>query len=218
MPAIKKVSEKVPEQFGNAMIKAVREFAHNEIPDTVDLDENWFEHVKNVDTRNAICETYYGARWLYRIGLALLVSDIERFAHVRAQIIDYGSICEALLAEMIVHGLTIGIMTGTQYQYISATHIQKNKITFHTYRGGVAKQTFWWCIAVAKEESIIDEYLEKELIKLRDMRNTVHLTEKIKAQKINKRDYTLGESAVALKTLEKTIYQTKSWFAKHPAP
>src|SRR5438552_1659643 len=37
----------------------------------------------------------YGARWLYKLGLGLLVDGDESIAHVRTQVIDYGSICEA---------------------------------------------------------------------------------------------------------------------------
>ena len=162
--------------------------------------------------RTAICDTFHGARWIYKLGLALLVDGKEQYAHVRAQVIDYGSICEMLLSEMIVHGLAKGKLTKEQYKYKDTWKRQSILWSrFSDIRPAVQSQKFWWHIAVAREERIIRPDLASELEGLRKIRNTVHITEKINSNTT----YHLSMSARALETLQKTINQTKSWHRRN---
>jgi len=205
-------SKVIPEHFGKAVMDAVSDFARNGIADPAALDAKWFEHIKDDNVRAAICDTFYGARWIYKVGLALLVDGKEQYAHVRAQVIDYGSICEMLLAEMIVHGLSKGKFKSTQFKFRDTTkrqHIQWSR--FNDIRPAVQSQKFWWHIAVAREEHIVTRELAKDLDGLRAIRNTVHITAKINSNTT----YHLPMSARALETLQKTINQTKSWYNRN---
>jgi len=202
----------IPEHFGKAVMTAISNFAKSGIADESELDSKWFEHVKDNNVRTALCDTFHGARWIYKLGLALLVDGKECYAHVRAQVIDYGSICETLLAEMILHGLEKGKLKGQRYRFADNAHHQPIRWAKHSdMRKTIERQKFWWHIAVAKEEGIIDAGLSRELDGLRNVRNTVHLTEKINSNTV----YHLNMSARALETLQKTINQTKSWYNRH---
>ena len=202
----------IPEHFGKAIMSAVSDFARKGIADSSDLNEKWFDHIKDDGVRSAICDTFHGARWIYKLGLALLVDGKEQYAHVRAQVIDYGSICEMLLSEMIVHGLSNGKFTKEQYKFKDTW--KRQAIQWNRYvdiRPAVQSQKFWWHIAVAREERIIRPELATELDGLRKIRNTVHITEKINSNTT----YHLSMSARALETLQKTINQTKSWHRRN---
>lgn len=202
----------IPEHFGKAVMEAVSNFARSGIADAAELDTKWFEHIKDDNVRLAICDTFHGARWIYKIGLALLVDGKEQYAHVRAQVIDYGSICEMLLSEMIVHGLSKGKFKGEQYKFKDTAKRQRTHWSrFADIRPAVQSQKFWWHIAVAREEHIIKADLATELNGLRAIRNTVHITEKINSNTT----YHLPMSARALETLQKTINQTKSWYNRN---
>ena len=202
----------IPEHFGKAVMDAVSKFARSGIADSADLDAKWFEHIKDDGVRAAICDTFHGARWIYKLGLALLVDGKEQYAHVRAQVIDYGSICEMLLSEMIVHGLSNGKFTKDQHKFKDTGKHQRIPWTRYTdIRPAVQSQKFWWHIAVAREERVIKADLAKELDGLRKIRNTVHITEKINSNTT----YHLAMSARALETLHKTINQTKSWYNRN---
>ena len=202
----------IPEHFGKAVMEAVSTFARSGIADSSELNAKWFEHIENDDVRTAICDTFHGARWIYKLGLALLVDGKEQYAHVRAQVIDYGSICEMLLSEMIVHGLAKGKLTKEQYKYKDTWKRQSILWSrFSDIRPAVQSQKFWWHIAVAREERIIRPDLASELEGLRKIRNTVHITEKINSNTT----YHLSMSARALETLQKTINQTKSWHRRN---
>lgn len=212
------MSSSIQEKFGQVIIDGLTTFAQNGIPDPTKFDTNWFEHVQEKSVRDALCDTLYGARWIYKVGLALQVKDKELFAHVRSQVIDYVSVSETLLAEMIAHGHAKKKLTGKQWQFkdipFNAADKPTKKIKWWNYtssRHAVAKQTFKWYMVVAEEEKIIDSALAASLEKMRQFRNTVHITERASAAA----NYSLGSSAEAFKIMQNTINQTKSWFNKN---
>ncbi len=204
------IDEKIKIKFGNSIIECLTEFARTGIPDSVKMDTTWFEHVQEKAVREALCDTFYGARWHYKVGLALLVQKQEQYAHVRAQVVDYASICETLLAEMLIHGVTNSKFTGSQYLY--SDFQKKRPLKWVTnQRKTVEKQTFAWYIKVAEEEKIIDAPLVKAIEKIRVLRNTVHITERAKRNN----SYSLQVSDEAFKTMQQTINQTKKWYNKN---
>jgi hypothetical protein len=89
-------------------------FARQDLGDPAEYEATYFQHVADSQLRTALAETMYGARSLYKLGLAFLVQDAEQLAHVRAQIFDYASICEGLLGEMIRHAITKNIVVGNK--------------------------------------------------------------------------------------------------------
>jgi len=78
-------------------------------------------HISNAELRQTIAEAVYGARWIYKLGLVLLVKDDELLAHARAQIMEYGAACEAILSDMLnQHKSTI--VNDTFYNKINMCH------------------------------------------------------------------------------------------------
>lgn len=204
--------KKIQEQFGQEIIDAMARFAKKDIKAAADLELGEFSHVANADLRRALAETLYGARWLYKLGLALLANNKEQFAHVRAQIIDYASICEALLADVLVQARSKGKLTGPQSSWFDVK--KKRKLVWDTSDPlkTVHATTFEWRIAVAEESSIIDRTLAAELNKIRTRRNTVHLTLKVMMGV----SYYAGLAKRTHEAMHKLITQTKDWVKKNP--
>ncbi|GBO83458.1 hypothetical protein A6779_11500 [Marinobacter adhaerens] len=199
--------KKIQEQFGQVFIDAMAEFAKKDIKTTSELENDEFTHVQDQNIRTALAETLYGARWLYKLGLALLATDEEQYAHVRAQIIDYASICEALLADVICQAYQANSLQGTQYQYFDIR--QNNAMRWNRRRplNSINNTTFEWRIKVAEESGIIDSQLTRSLNGMRDKRNTVHLTRKITSGVT----YWAGFAKRSHTTMYELINQTKSW-------
>lgn len=202
----------IQEQFGQEVIDAVSRFAKRDIKDAAALVADEFSHVADVDLRNALAETLYGARWLYKLGLALLADNVEQYAHVRAQIIDYASISEALLADLIVQAHTKGKLAGTQYQRQSVTGKRLLTWNLAAPEETVARTTFEWRIIVARESAIIDGPLSGQLNKIRVRRNTVHLTAKVMAGDT----YHAGLAKLSHTVMHEAIRQTKAWVVANP--
>ena len=200
----------VQEQFGDAIIEAVAMFARSDLPTVDQLKKDDFSHVRDSGLRDALAETFYGARWIYKLGLALLVKDAEQLAHVRAQVMDYGSVCEGLLSDCISHALQKNQMCGQKYKYTYVTN-SKKRIDWQVQDllAKVTRQNFFWRIEVASEEGIIDQQLQNCLHSMRMERNTVHKTAR------THRAF-LGTSKTLFNTVLETIQQTKNWRARHP--
>lgn len=198
----------IQEQFGQELIDAVAKFAKSEISSPDELGVEKFDHVADHELRRALAETLYGARWLYKLGLALLVSGDERSAHVRMQVIDYASICEALLADMILQAQGSGKVSGDQYKF---TDFQKKRSLDWNVnpRKQVHKTTFEWRIKVSEEFEIIDAKLANSLNAIRGHRNTVHLTQKIQ-QGV---PYYIGMAQRSFNVMNKLIKVTRKWRA-----
>lgn len=202
----------IQEQFGQEIIDAMARFAKRDIKEPTALMAAEFSHVQDVAMRQALAETLYGTRWLYKLGLALLADNVEQFAHVRAQIIDYASIAEALLSDMIVQGYRKNILAGPQYlKKFSRGNIS---LVWNTANPGetVSFTTFEWRIKVAHESGIINSNLSRQLNGIRTRRNTVHLTAKVMAGVV----YYAGLAKRSHEAMYETIRQSKAWAAAHP--
>lgn len=205
-------SKIIQEQFGQEIIDAMARFAKRDIKEPAALAADEFSHVQDGALRTALSETLYGARWLYKLGLALLANNVEQFAHVRAQIIDYASIAEALLADLIVQAHGKGKLAGTQYERRYTRGTAPLKWNAADPAETVSHTTFEWRIKVAHESGIIDSNLSGQLNGIRTRRNTVHLTEKVMAGVV----YYAGLAKRSNEAMRETIRQTKAWAAANP--
>jgi hypothetical protein len=205
-------SKAIQEQFGQEIIDAMARFAKRDIKEPAALAADEFSHIHDAALKQALAETLYGTRWLYKLGLALLANNVEQFAHVRAQIIDYASIAEALLADAIVQARAKGKLTGTQYQ---RKYTRGNtRLTWNPADPSetVSYTTFEWRIKVAHESGIINAALSGQLNGIRTRRNTVHLTAKVMAGVV----YYAGLAKRSHEAMHETIRQTKAWVAANP--
>jgi hypothetical protein len=195
----------IQEQFGQTIIDAFAGFARADLENVAALEARLFHHVSNAPLKRRLAETLYGARWIYKLGLALLVANEEQMAHVRSQILDYGAVCEGLLHDMIDHALRVG-MTGTRYTYKNPRLLTGPYPTTPTQ---ITNQSFFWMIEVAKDEHIINHNLYLALDRLRLERNTVH---------VHARGYRafLNTSRWAFGLVERVARQTQGWKAANP--
>jgi hypothetical protein len=203
----------IQEQFGQRVIDAFAEFARSDLKRPAQLANDEFSHVANADLRSRLSEVFYGVRWIYKLGLALLTQDVERAAHIRAQIVDYASVSEALLSDCIAHAIRRGHTVGVGYQYIDPDK-QLRPITWNARNPQPMRHrlSLWWFTRIAREFGIVDQALATELDWLRDQRNTVHLQHR---SAIGQKAF-LNQSKRAYGVALRTIRQTKRWKARHP--
>jgi hypothetical protein len=207
------VDKKIQAQFGEAVIQELADFARQDVVSTANFEQNEFSFVSDANLRRALATTMYGARWLYKLGLALLVTGDERVAHVRTQIIDYGSISESLLCWAIARGVVGNYLNGTAWRQSGAT-TGGNPLSWNAANADrqARKRSFWWLIEVSKEEAIVNPLLAGDLQRLRKYRNTVHVTE-LAARNIT---YAIAEAKRAYTTCYKTVQAVRTWAATHP--
>lgn len=197
----------VQENFGEKIIDAVTDFAKSDLKSVADLEANEFSHIADRHLRLVLAETFYGARWLYKLGLALMVRDAEQMAHVRAQVLDYGAVCEGLLSDALFHALNTNRMRGQKYRRYKFNRPRAIiNWAVQDKLGQLTRQTFYWHIAVATEEDVIDAGLSSRLDTMRRERNTVHMRSR------THRAF-LGTSKALFDTTLETIRQTKEWRA-----
>jgi len=203
----------IQEQFGERVIQAFADFARADLDDPDALAGGSFNHIADPRLRQELSQVFYGARWIYKLGLALLTKDEERAAHVRAQIVDYASVCEALLSYCMAHAITRGHTVGTDYQWADPD-TRRKRINWNPLQPDrmLAKQSLWWLVRISREFRIVTPTLEAELQWLREQRNTVHL----RARASLGPTAFLNQSKRAFEATTETIRQTKVWRNTHP--
>jgi hypothetical protein len=200
----------IQEQFGERVIGAFAEFARADLEDPDTLEKQSFSHVRDARLRKELAQVLYGARWFYKLGLALLTKDEERAAHVRAQIVDYASVCEALLSYCIAHAIRGGHTKGNSYQWADPD-IKKKQITWQPAQVEkiLARQSLWWLVRIAGYFGIISVALGDDLNWLRNQRNTVHLRQRVALG----RTAFLNQSKRAFEITVEVVQATKIWKA-----
>lgn len=206
-------SKAIQEQFGQKIIESFAEFARHDLQDIPTLEASTFNHVADARLRRELAQVLYGARWIYKLGLALLTSNEERAAHVRAQIVDYAAVSEALLSYCISHAIRRGHTVGVGYTFDQPDTSQRPLVwNVANPDPMIAKRTMWWLAKIAAQFQIITPALETELQWLREQRNTVH----IRARVALGATAFLNQSKRAFEATLDTVTRTKTWMAGHP--
>lgn len=200
----------IQEQFGQVIIDAVNSFARTDLLTVGAIEAANFPHIGDPTLRRRLAETLYGARWIYKLGLALLVKDVEQIAHVRAQLIDYAAICEGVLLDMVDHAFTRRLLNGQKYRFRDPDNrrypLNWNPGRHHAL---LSRQSFFWLIAISEEEGIITPQLARRLDWLRDERNRVHI-------RARTHQSFLGTSRNAFGLVMRLVDQTSRWKRNHP--
>lgn len=198
--------------LGEAVVRAIQEFASSDIESVQALESGLFRPVKDSKLRRKLAETLFGARWLYKLGLVTLATKERRAAHVRAQIIDYSAICEATLVDAITHGIVDSHLKGTAWQTF------RNKpCSWPATASGVRRQirkerNFYWLIEVGKDEKIFPADLADRLHWLRERRNSVHIAE---MAAVDEKVY-LSTSRDAFQIMKTCVERVGTWLQVHP--
>lgn len=206
------MSKPIQEQFGERVIQAFADFARADLKSPDEMESDEFAHVNDAGMRRCMAEVLYGSRWLYKLGLATLTRDEERAAHVRAQLVDYASIVEGLLSDMIAHAIRKGYAKGDAYLWRDPD-VKRQPIRWNPATPEVVlkKAMFWWLIRVAHEFGIVSQQLADGLQRLREQRNDVHIR---KMAKLGPGAF-LNQSKVAYGQVLATVNSTKRWRANH---
>jgi hypothetical protein len=207
LPADKKP---IQESLGDSIIETIHRFADTDLDDVQSLQKKYLFHVEDAGLRQRLAETLYGARWIYKLGLVLLVRNEKQMAHVRAQVIDYCSVCEGVLSDMVAHGVAKGYFNGNCYRYHDFRKLAspldwspaKRKWTLEN-------RPLAWLIAVAREEQIINQILYEGLEWMRKQRNTVHV-------RAHTHQAYLTMSHSAFQHMASLFKQTQEWKRRHP--
>jgi hypothetical protein len=198
--------------LGQAMVHAFQAFALKKIESVEKLETTQFAHVRDAGLRKRLAETLHGARWLYKLGLVTLATNEQRAAHVRAQLIDYGAICEAILLDAIAHGIIkkrlIGIAWRTNVNNKPIAWSEDETKIWHHLR----RKPFEWLINVAKDEKIVAELFAVRLHWLRQCRNDVHIA---KMATVSERTG-LGESRKAFGIMNRCVRNATTWISANP--
>ncbi len=197
--------------LGEAVVMALNDFASMDIPPVEELETSLFRGVRDSSLRKKLAETLYGARWLYKLGLVTLATGERRAAHVRAQVIDYAAICEAVLVDAVAHGIAGAHLAGSVWN-IRGGHTVTWPTDETKIRRKIRKsRDFYWLIEVAHSEHILTEALAKRLHWLRKRRNRVHIAE---MAAINERTY-LSTSRDAYQVMHKCVGRVTRWMTLH---
>lgn len=198
----------IQKQFGDVVINAFADFARSDLKSPEDYRDNDFAFVDDRKLRENLAEVFYGVRWIYKLGLALLTKNAERAAHVRAQIVDYASVVEALLSYCIGHAIEYGHTTGTGFNFDDPVSRKKPIKWIKTNpEPQLRKRSLWWLVKVSREFGIISHQLETEVDWLRKQRNTVHLRQR---SSLGRTAY-LNQSKRAFDACIMTIQATRRW-------
>jgi hypothetical protein len=211
------VTKPIQELIGAKVIEAFTDFARSDIADVSTLESREFQHVADAKLRTALAQVFYGSRWIYKLGLVTLATNEARAAHVRAQIVDYARLCEALVSYCIGRAIDQQHTIGTAHNYSNPDELIVAKRRTINWKPGstdtlLRKQTFWWQARIALDFKIVSAKLRSDLDWLREERNAVHVRQRVA---LGATAY-LKESKRAFTILTETIRQTKMWTAAHP--
>ena len=202
----------IQQHLGQRVVEAVREFILNELETKDEFETKNFSHIDDAKTRSALAQTMFGARWLCKTGLVLLAANEERSAHIRAQIIDYASICECVLGDMIIHGQTRGSLQGTTKDF--EDYYKKRAINWAAIaniRNKVEAAQFWWRIEVAAESGMLTPKTAQAIRVLKKARNTVHIHRGLG----HGAKYFLNDAVFAFEHTLAVLKQTAAWKAEN---
>lgn len=200
--------------LGQAVITAISDFALADVPAVEDLEKTTFKYVRDKELRRRVAETFFGARWLYKLGLVTLATGTCRAAHVRAQVIDYAAICEAVLVDALTHAVHRRHLAKKMWlldrrgKTASAWPTTLDKIGVVLRRG----RDFRWMIDVAVEEGIVGTGLGPDVHWLRERRNKVHIAEMVA---MAEKTY-LNTSLKAYNVMMQCTERVGHWMSLHP--
>lgn len=139
-------------QFGERLITAFADFARTDLKSVSELRRDEFSHISDASLQVQLTEVFYGARWIYKLGLALLTKNEERAARVGAQIVDYAAVVEGVLSHCVAHAIQGGHARGSSYLWADPD-FKKRALNWKTSKpeGTINRRPFWWLVRIARE-------------------------------------------------------------------
>lgn len=130
----------------------------NELDTICEIENKFFKFIKNNKMRHNLAAAFLGARYIFLLGKELKVRDELSRVMLRIQLLEYASICEAILNaihwDWEKHNAQIGSNTQSK------------------------KKSFYCLIEWAAQNNVITEKTKRKLHDLRSERNQVHINTK----------------------------------------
>jgi hypothetical protein len=190
--------------MGETMSQTLPEVTKDEVLEYCDkylADEGWFEREFDFISKPSLVERlaleFYAARYLYKLGQGLAVSDKKLHAHTKFQIMQYASIYEAIIDYLLKekyadHKAVIKIrhrkaykplsklpkdirMLGTPDDSLSICAYRYEKIEGHSIKFGDK-------IDAAVEIGFLDKDMGAEIAEFFRLRNGIHLDNAVAKQ------------------------------------
>jgi hypothetical protein len=166
--------------LGGTMLAAMREWVHHYL--NLDDGSDLTSSIHSDNLRKSAEFSARNARTAYLLAKMTLLASVERKGIVRTQIIEYGSVAEAILLDVVQSVGMHDSPAGRRPQFDS--YNRGKPIAWD--RGGlfrveparsnklVHQITFDWLIREARRIGVIDVALMRRIVRLRQRRNLVH--------------------------------------------
>lgn len=200
----------------NTTIETIKNYANRDLPDESFYD-NLFQFITNETVRNQILKEYKNIRFVYKILEGLQVENDLLYFETKTQIIMYASIHEMVITWVLfnyfdnspdVQELT-SIKTLKRYSISPDKLVRISSALVHDSKDIIpcfekidsvdrTKIRFDSKVDAAYKLGLISEQMKKDLIKIFEYRNTVHIEATLKKNL----DYTLEISKLAYRRVE----------------
>ncbi|CAD5897658.1 hypothetical protein R6Z02_05915 [Carnobacterium maltaromaticum] len=202
-----------PEELANR----VNEYCSSHIPPDSWYEEKFFPFIKDKDIWNRLVIEHKNARFIYKVFEGLQAEDEQLLAQIKTQVIMYVSIQEEVVNYVLfelfkervevenlkkINKLTkISIPEKSKELLSGILNHDEQEIIPCYYKDAKTNKTkvrFDQKVPVLVEMDLIDDQLAKDLIRLYEYRNTVHL----EAERRKQLDYDLEMGKLAFRRVE----------------
>lgn len=186
--------------------------------------ESYFSFLNNKLLEKNLGEAFYQARFLYKIMSALNLPFAKHKAFLRFQIIQYASICEAILESVIERFYKNEFQNKyaiNEYAVCKNATSKETKILFEgkplylckikKKKADIKRERIDHKTEFAVEHGIISPESKKQFDQLYDSRNNIHI---LKAINNNYRPQ-VKEAKNAFKIMQRFASEVKSYYIKH---
>lgn len=197
--------------------------ADNEYP--IEWFKDYFSFVSDPKVREHLADAFYQARFMYKLMSALRLPLAKQKGIVKFQIVQYASICEAVLDIAIntyyktEAETTLAVTELVKYPNALST---ATKITYNSTplflcqektKKAILKRTrIDYKTKFAKDKGLISEDLKTRFDVLYDLRNNIHILKAADSQYYPK----LSEAKSAFLLMQDFVTEIRSYYSTHP--
>lgn len=196
---------------------------------TTEYPKDWFTHlfsfVENEKLRDRLGEEFYQTRFTYTLMQTLSLPMAKNRGIVKFQIIQYASICEALLnytLDLYFKDEFENRYAATSYTNFPSALSDKTKITFDgkalfVCKTKTEKAKITWTsnpikAEFALEKGVLSEDTKKKYCDLYDLRNNAHILKAVATDYYPK----LKEASAAYELVFQFIAEVQAFFSANP--
>lgn len=186
---------------------------------------DYFSFLDNKTLSQHLGDAYYQARFMYKLMSALSLPLAKQKGIVKFQIVQYASICEAVLDTAITRYFKteaeekFSFTELVPYQnalsaYTKISHLGTNLILCKEkkVKGTIKRTRIDFKTGFAVEKGLIDSAIKASIDKLYDLRNNIHILKAVN----NKYNPKLHEAKDAFLLMNTFVDKIKQYYIQHP--